>query len=271
MTHGLGHYRGERDVLAAQIGVLERGLVDHRAAIDRLEGLRRKLQTDGELARRAVPEAVATAVDAFDELNRLESEAFAFEQDALDDLDKAARSAKTAAGNARIDLSTAGDRLSKVSLEARDKSAFSLRDKERWVGGHIAAQVADARLAKAWIYYDRFVAYTRNAVLLDKFGELLELQEADSESERTKAAEAHDAGVDEIAQAMAQLKNAHRDSKKHWTFVALQGAVNHLMAMFGHDDYRADAIASYRNAIAGREDQKSARPFLDRLGRLEGK
>ena len=163
----------------------------------------------------------------------------------------------------------AGDRLSAVSMEARDKSAFSLRDKTSWIGGHIAAQVADARLAKAWIYYDRYVAYTRNAVLLEKFGDLLQLREADSQSERTKASEAHDSGVKEIEQVMARLKKAHGDSKKHWTFVAQQGAVYHLMAMFGHAEYFADAILSYRNAVTGREDRRPARPFVTQLNRLE--
>ena len=271
ITLGLGHYRREREVLSAEIGVLEDGLADHRAAIDRLEGLRSKLRTDGELASQRVSEAVVAAAAAFDEMNRLDSEAFAFEQDALDDLDQAARSAKLAAGSARTDLSDAGDRLRAVSMEARDKSAFSLRDKERWIGGHITAQVADARLAKSWIYYDRYVAYTRNAVLLEKFGALLQLREADSESERTKASEAHDAGVGEIEQVMTQLRQAHRDSKKHWTFVAQQGAVNHLMAMFGHAEYLADAISSYRNAVTGREDQTPAKPFVTQLNRLEGR
>lgn len=268
---GLGHYRRGRDVLSAEIGVREGGLADHRAAIDRLEGLRDKLQTDGELARQQVPEAAAAAAAAFDELNRLDSEAFAFEQDALDDLDNAAKSAKLAAGNARTDLSNAEGRLEAVSPEARDRSAFSLLDRGGWIGGHIAAQAADARLAKAWIYYDRYVAYTRNAVLFEKFGDLLQLREADSESERTKALEAHDAGVEEIEQAMAQLKQAHRDSAKHWTFIAQQGAVNHLMAMFGHAEYLADAITSYRNAVTGREDETPAQPFVTQLNRLEGR
>ena len=76
--------------------------------------------------------------------------------------------------------------------------------------------------------------------------------------------------VEEIEQVMTQLQQAHRDSKKHWTFVAQQGAVNHLMAMFGHADYRADAITAYRNAVTGREDQKSARPFVIQLNRMGG-
>ena len=124
-------------------------------------------------------------------------------------------------------------------------------------------------MVKAWIHYERFVAHSRNAVVVDKFAEMLQLREADSAIERTKASQAHDEGVDEIEQAMAQLRQAHRDSKNLWTFVAQQGAVNHLMAMFGHDDYRADAIASYRNAVTGREDQESARPFVAQLSRLE--
>ena len=119
-------------------------------------------------------------------MTRLESEAFAIEEDALDDLEKAAKTAKLAAGNARSDLSNAGDRLGGVSLEARDKSAFSLRDKERWIGGHILAQVADARLGKAWIHYERYVAHSRNAVVLDKFGEMLQLREADSAMTKEK-------------------------------------------------------------------------------------
>jgi len=267
---GLRHYQGERAVLLARIDVLEGGLTDHRTAISTMEGLRSKLNTDSELAARQVSDAVSAAADAFDEMNRLESEAFAIEEDALDEFEKAAKTAKLAAGNARSDLSNASDRLRGASLEARDKSAFSLRDKERWIGGHILAQVADARLGKAWIHYERYAAYSRNSVMLQKLGEMLQLREADSAIQRTKASEAHDAGVDEIQQAMTQLRHAHRDSKNHWTFVAQQGAVNHLMAMFGHADYRADAIASYRNAVTGREDQESARPFMTQLNRLEG-
>ena len=89
------------------------------------------------------------------------------------------------------------------------------------------------------------------------------------ESERVKANEAHDAGVDEIEQAMEILQRAHRKTERHWTVVAHAAGTTYLLALFGHEDYADDAVEAYRDAVSGREDEEYARTFVARLNRLE--
>jgi|GEM_PF-1346766 len=269
ITYGLTYYQDRKTVLAAEIAALEQGLEDHRAAMLRLEGVRAQLEKDAGRAKSEAPAVRAAGTEAYDELNRIESEAFELEQTALDALDQAAQLAQQAVRNAQQDASAAGDRLQKVSAENREASAYDLVQKQRWVGGQIEAEVADAHLAKAWIFYQRYAAASRNAEVLAGFSGSLQLAEADIESERAKAKDAHDAGVAEISLAMERLQQAHKSTDRQWAIVAQQGTANSLMAMFGHPEYLKDAVAAYRNAVGGREDQPSARPFVEYLTRLE--
>ena len=267
--HGLIHYENERNVLAATIEVQEQAIEGLRSAIARLDGMKATYQSEQDRAARQIPDALTAAQETFDELNRIESEAYAIEEEALSLLDQSARASKQAAGFAADAINDARERAEALPAGARDRSPFAKREQDRWIGGHVAAQVADARLARAWIYHQQFDAYTQNAALLTKVAEPLQLKEADAESEQNKATEAHDAGVEEINTAVAQLKKAHRDADRHWTFVAQEAGAAYMMALFGHPSYVDDAIDAYRNAIQGREDDPKAQLFVDRSDRLE--
>ena len=269
LEYGLAHYENEREVLAATIEVERQAIYDLRSAIARLEGMKATYQTEQDRAARQVPDAISAARDTFDELNRLDSEAFAIEEEALRLLDQAARASRQAASSAATALTDARDRAATLSSGARNRSPFARREQDRWIGGHVTGQVADARLARAWIYYQQFDVYTRNVALLAKVADPLQLTEANVESERAKAAEAHDAGVEEISMAVSELKKAHRDADRHWTFVAQEAGAAYLMALFGHPSYIDHAIDAYRNAVRGREEEPAAEPFADRIDRLE--
>jgi hypothetical protein len=51
--------------------------------------------------------------------------------------------------------------------------------------------------------------------------------------------------------------------------VAQEAGALYLLSMFGEPAYLDDAIAAYRSAVKGREDQKYAERFVTRLRRLE--
>ena len=131
--------------------------------------------------------------------------------------------------------------------------------------------MADARLAKAWIHYERFRAAEQNADALTAASETVTLAEADPEQQRMRAIEARDAGVEEITQAMSVLEKAHRNLGRHWTLAAQGASTTYLLALFGQSSYVADAVEGYRNAIKGRENETFARKFVDRLRQLESR
>ena len=271
VEHGLAHYRNEQRVLAAQIRVEEEALEDFRSAIGRLKGMRDGFQVEQDRAARQIPEAIAAAAVAFDELSRIESEAFAIEEETLELLDRAARTSKQAADGARDATNAARERTQSLSPETKERSAFAQRLGNTSIGGHIRAQIADARLAKAWVYHQRHTAHARNAAILAEVAEPLQLKEADIESEQAKAEEAHDAGVEEINLAVAELEKVYRDAGRHWTLVAQEAGAIYMLALFGHPSYTEDAIEAYRSAVRGREEQAAAAPFVSRLDRLENR
>ena len=269
VEYGLLHYRSERAVLTAKIEVKEHGLDDLRSNIGRLEGMKGAyLDTQNEVAQR-ITGSVDVASEVYTELNRAESEAFAVEDEALGLLDRSLRAAKQAAQYADSWLREAGDCTRGMSMEAKSRSAFGGRLNDGWMGGFIAAQEADARLAKAWIQHARYDAAKQNTELLADVAELLQLAEADVESEQTKMAEAHDAGLEEVEEAMAVLQRSHGRTERHWTVTAQAAGATYLLALFGHEEYVAEAVQAYHAAVQGRENEKFTQVFIARISRLE--
>jgi len=274
VEHGLVHYRYELAVLAAGLREGHRALDDLRSDVARLEGIKNAHQADRDRVLQLAEEAKTNAPDVYAELNRIDSEAFAVEDDALELFERSIRASQRAAGAAREWATDARDATHGLSQNAKEQSAYTPRLEPGWMEGHIAAQMADARLARAWIYYRRYQTYTQNAKILADVAESLQLTEADRDAESIKASDAHDQGVDEISQAMKILERAHRDGERHWTFVAQQAGANHMLALFGHPEYIDDAIQAYDNAIKGREDEKFSEKFATRrdyLMRLKGR
>lgn len=271
IEHGLAHYRYERAVLAAKVESEQKTLADFGSDISRLEGIKSASQAAQTDAARRIAEAAPLAAGTYDELNRVESEAEAIEETALELLDQSVSASQQAATAVDDWMSQARDRTQNLSSEAKERSAYSAREDDNWMSGHIAAQAADARLAKGWIYYDRYLAATQNADVLALVTTTLGLKEADPESERTKVDEARQAGIDEVTKAMAVLEKAHRDTGKHWTLTAQAAGTTYLLALFGQTDYVADVVEGYRNALKNRETEKYTVKLADRLKRLESR
>src|SRR3970282_74310 len=103
-------------------------------------------------------------------------------------------------------------------------------------------------LARAWIFCDRYSAYSQTAALLSDYAESLALGEADAAAEKEKADNARTAGVDQVKQAMPLLEKAHKDAEKHWTVVAQAAGTEYLLALLGDPAYVTESIESYRKA-----------------------
>ena len=271
VEHGLRHHQNERAVLAATIDGRERALEGLRTDVTRLEGIEEAYQATQDRAVQGITGSAATATEAYTELNRIDSEAYVIEDEALELLDRSLRTARQAAGYADRWLADARERTQGLSREAQQRSAHGSRLRDGWMGGYVAAVEADAHLARAWIHYARYDTYTQNANVLAKVAQSLQLGEANAESERAKAQEAHDAGVDEIKQTMEVLEDVHDKTERHWTVTAQAAGATYLMALFGHEDYLAEAIETYRNAVEGRENEAYAQPFVSSLSRLEAR
>ena len=266
---GLSHFRHDRAVLAREVELGRAAVDGFHADIERIEGLAEALKAEGQLKHRRASEARVRAGEAFTELNRLESEAFSVEDDALTFLDQAVRAFSQAAQGATEWVNAGSEASQGLGPDSRDRSADYMQSQSGWMTGHIKAQQADAQIQKAWILYTRFADQNRTAAALTAYAEPLGLNEADDEAEAAKAADAHDAAVEQVAQAVRLLERSHRDTGRHWTFVAQSAAINELMARLGHPEYTADAIEAYRAALANRaEDDPAARPFKVRLETL---
>lgn len=271
IEHGLAHYRNERVVLAAKVEGEQKSVADFRSDLSRIAGIKTASQAAQTDAAQRIAEAAPLAAEAYDELNRVESEAEVAEEAALKLLDQSVSASQQAAGAVDEWTGQARERTQHLSPERKERSAYNARENDDWMNGHIAAQAADARLAKAWIHYDRFVAASQNADVLALVTKTLGLKEADPESERTKAAEARDAGIEEVTKAMDVLQKAHGKTGKHWTLAAQAAGTTYLLALFGQTDYVADAVEGYRNALKNRETEKYTEKLAARLKRLESR
>ena len=271
IEHGLAHYRNERVVLAAKVESEQKSVADFRSDLSRIEGIKTASQAAQTDAAQRIADMAPLAAEAYDEMNRIESEAEVVEDAALKLLDQSVSASQQAAGAVDEWTSQAREHTQNLSPETKERSAYNAREDDDWMGGHIAAQAADARLAKAWIHYDRFVGASQNADVLAWVTKTLGLKEADPESQRTKAEEARDAGIDEVTKAMEVLEKAHRKTGKHWTIAAQAAGTTYLLALFGQTDYVADAVEGYRNALKDRETEKYTEKLAARLKRLESR
>ncbi len=271
IEHGLAHYRNERTVLAAKVEGMQKSVADFRSDLSRIEGIKTASAAAQTDAGQRIAETAPLADEAYDELNRLESEAESVEDGALKLFDQSVSALQQASGAIDEWISQAREHTQNLAPEVKERSAHNARENDEWMGGHVAAQAADARLAKAWIHYDRLVAASQNADILALVTQTLGLKEADPESEGAKASEARNAGIEEVTKAMEVLEKAHRKTEKHWTLAAQAAGTTYLLALFGQTDYVADAIESYHNALKGRETEKYTERLAARLKRLESR
>lgn len=266
---GLRHYEAELAVTDAELERLRAGLDGMKEDIARLEGMREDLASQQAKAVEQVASLKPRAKDIHDELTGYEDDATQLEDQALDRFTASARSAKLAASDSDAWISDAQSHTSGLSPEKLERSAFENRTKATWMSGHIEAQEADAELAKAWIYLDRFEGAKRDAELYASLPPELELADADAAAERDAATAARDAGVEAVTKADSILKRAHRDADRNWTFVAQEAGATYLLVLFGDKSFKADAVAAYREALKGREDKPFTQQLAARLRQLE--
>lgn len=266
---GLRHYQAERATLAVKIELEQAGVNDIQGDLARLEEGRKPYEEQQAAVAKRLPEIQAQAGKVYEELSRVESEAEAIEERGIKALDQSAVAAQQAA--ALIDKWMAEGRESVANLgpEAKERVAGNSRADDAWIAGFITAQGADARTAKAWIYYDRFNAANRIAQVLERVTNQVALREVDISAERTKADEAKEAAVKEVELAMTALEKAHKSTDRNWTVAAQGAGVTYLMVLLGHEDYLADTVEGYRNAVKGREGDRAAEAFVNRLKFLE--
>jgi len=268
---GLKHYQAERAVAETELERTRFALDGARDDVAAFERLREDLMQQQRDAQDRIASLRPQATEIFDELASLEDEAASLEEQAIAKLSASAKTSKTAASLVGAWVDDARNRTQSLSPEKLEQSAFTSRTKAAWMGGHIAAQSADAELVLAWIHYDRFLGASRDAELFASLPAELGLRDADARAELDAAAEARDAGVKAIGEVHSILQRAHREADRQWTFVAQDAGAKYLLALFGDEAYAADAIEAYREALKGREDEPYVQRLAARLKRLEAR
>ena len=266
---GLRHYQNERAVAALRVDGARQGLEALQASLDQLTDLKAQYGQAEQNARQQLTAARELGAAAYDQWKTIESEAEAAEDEVLDLLVSAAESAEAASRAAETRLSDDRERAGEVSAEARQYSAYEQRSQNQWLAGHIEAQVADADLMAASVYYDRYRCRMENARVLDAVADYLTLAEADAEGERAVAMEAREAGIERVVDAVEELQRVHRSTDGLWTVAAQAASVKHLLVLFGMERYAREVADSYRAAIEGREDDPAAEPFAAMLRQLQ--
>ncbi len=268
---GLHHYRAESATLAGKIELEQAGVDAIRTDLARLESGRKSYETQQALASQRLPEIQKKAGEAFEGLSRVDSEAEAIEERGLKLLDQSVTASQQAASLSDKWVAEGHESSASLAPEAKERSAGNNRAEAGWIAGFVGAQVADARAVKAWIFYDRLNSANRTATALERLTNQIALREVDLASLRTKADAARDASVKEVELAMATLEKAHKNTERHWTLTAQGAGITYLMVLLGHDDYLADTVEAYRNAIKGRENEPAVERFVSRLRGLEAR
>lgn len=268
IEHGLVHYQRLREALAAKVAGNRQGLETLRADIARLEELKATYARNQAEAQSAIASAQTAAQQAYDDWNRVESEAETAEDAALETFERSAAAFRAAGGAAERRLSDLSSRAQALSPTAQERSAFKEGAADRWMRGFIGAEAADALLASAWVYEHRYRDRLLNAKVLSQAAGPLNLAEADAQAQTAAAAEAQTAGVTAVSDALALLQTAHGQAERHWTIVAQTAGTAYVLALLGDPSYRKDAADAYEAALKGREDEPYAAALVARWRQL---
>lgn len=266
---GLSRHQNDAAVLRMTIATLTEGRERMIADIRRLEALQDTLAAREDEASRQLRESGQRLSSAAEDFLAVDADAAEIEDGAIRILEQSAAASKQAANAVAAWVRDAGSATSGMSPAAQDASAFSQRSKAGWMGGHVAAQEADARLAIAGIHLVRYSSYTDLAAALEALPAGVQVSGVTAGELKERAQDEQDAGVDAVTSAIEVLKTAHRTSERHWTFVAQLAAANHMVALLGDESFRNDAIESLRNALKGREGEAYVARLEARLRALE--
>lgn len=266
---GLSRHQNDAAVLRKTIATLTEGRDRMLADIGRLEALRDTLAAREDEASRQLRESGQRLSSAAEDFLAIDADAAEIEDGAIRILEQSAAASKQAANAVAAWVRDAGSATSGMSPAAQDASAFSQRSKAGWMGGHVAAQEADARLAIAGIHLVRYSSYKDLAAALEALPAGVEVRGVSARELKERAQDERDAGIDSVTSAIEVLKTAHRTGERHWTFVAQLAAANHMVALLGDESFRSDAIESLRNALKGREGESYVARLEARLRALE--
>ncbi len=268
---GLTHYQNARDIAAAELDKARDSIDGLQEGVDQLGAMRQTIVRQQEEARDQVAAIRPESAEILDDLVATEDEATALESEAIAKFTASARTSRNAASLVAAWVSDAREKTQALPQEKQEPSGVYARTKAGWMGGHIAAQGADAELAKAWIHYDQYLAATQNAVLFSWLPAELGLADADAEEEAEIATEARDGAVEAVEAVHNVLERAHRTADRHWTMVAQAAGATYILALLGDESYVADAIDSYREALKGRETDAFVQRLASRLRQLESR
>jgi hypothetical protein len=268
---GLTHYINDRAVVAARLEGEERALEALLSDIARMEETKERYAAKKELALERVQGAKARAAEVLEELSTVVEDAEAEFDGAIERFAQSARASKSAAQYAEGWIRDAADRARDLSPSAREFSAYESRSKDDWLVAGSLAQAADAHLGIAWAQQAVYEGRMLNHQVLTDVEEVLALSEADPAAEKEIADEAKDAGIEAIQTAMNELAGAHQRGGRHWTFTAQAAGTTYLMVLFGYERYAQDAIAGYRQALEGREEEPYTAKLAARLSQLQSR
>lgn len=276
VAYGLAHFRDRHAVATLALADLEGRSGALRDEIARLDRMQRDLRTVADQATAAIASAQRDALDLYETLRATEEEAVSLEDAALSALEQAASAAKSAASYADAWVRDAAARTRDMPPRAEALSAHTPRKHDGWLAGYARADQADAQVARAWVFYERYRGHRATAAVIADVREPLALTDADPDDDAERAATARDAGVAEVLAAMETLKAAHRATDRHWTVAAQAAGTEYLLALFGDEAYAErtvvpDVIARYRDALTGREDKPYTAALAARLQRLEAR
>lgn len=268
---GLTHYQSERDVAIAELESARHSVEGIQEGVVQLEGLREAIVRQQTEARDNIVAIRPESAEILDDLISTEDEAAALEADAIAKFSASAKTSRNAASLVSTWISDARDKTQSLPQEKQESSGLHARTKATWMGGHIAAQGADAELAKAWIHYDQYLSATEDAALFSWLPSELGLTSADAGEETELAVEARDHAVEAVEAVHSVLERAHRDAERHWTLVAQGAGATYILALLGDESFVADAIAGYREALKGRETDPFTQRLASRLRQLESR
>lgn len=266
---GVAMLRVLRDGVSATQRTWETTLGHLQNTLFQLKGLKDALEERRRFAESQLAARSQQALAVFDDMARLDAEAETIEDEALDLFARSARAARTAVDAYRQALNEARTRAESLSPEAKEYSASQAVAQDAKHGGFLSAGIVDARLARARVLQSRYAALKQAGELLAANASILALREADAQRLLRRAGETREAGVSELRDAAAVLESTHRESGRHWTFVAQAGNLADLLAALDDSAARKDALEAYRSAIKGRENQPYVRQVASRITRLE--
>jgi len=264
---GLFHLRAELTDLRAQAEAAGTALADLRTDIDGLRAEKTRLAGEAAAAESRAAQLRTEAAEVFKARNELLVKAEGSEDAAIAKLTSAVGAFRSAGQRISALQREAGDALTGVSPEARERSAKALYSDDRWSPASADARRADAQFRLAMIHYERYRDLAADAKTLSNLAGALNL-EVDTAALAERAETARTQGLEAADEAANTLFSASGGLNQHFAVTAEIAAVYYLQSLLGDETKLAAAIANYEAAVEGREDSPLVQQFAERLEQL---